>query len=368
MGSGKSLSLILAGALMVAGVSACDLPGLVAKPCDWSTGDLAAQVLVVPIDSSSVAAAAPAVVAGAGGVILFGAKAPQDLGSQLAKLVGQAPGGRPPFIMADEEGGAVQRLTNLVGKVKSAREMSDTLSAKEIKQEGNTLGMRLKELGVTMDLAPVLDLDSQAVTPGKANAVGTRSFGGDPAKTSQNGVAFAEGLQKAGVIPVVKHFPGLGGSVGGNTDFSAAQTVPWPQLQQEGLVPFKEAIKAGLPAVMTANATVPGLTDKPASISPEVVQVLRNDLGFKGMIVTDTLTAGAFSSFKYTPEKAAVAALQAGASLLLYGSGNKAPMDQFNSMIAAITAAVDAGELSRDTLVKATNVVLKAKKQKTCGS
>lgn len=371
MGFRKTLGMLIGAILVVGGTSACDLsqlPSFAAKPCDWSTTDLAAQVVVVPIDSSSIAAAAPAVAAGAGGVILFGKKAPQDLKDQLVSLVAQAPANRTPFIMADEEGGDVQRLANLVGKVKSAREMSDTLSTKEIQQEGSQLGAKLKDLGVTMDLAPVLDVDARNDAPGQANAVGTRSFGGDPAKASQNGVAFAKGLQKAGVAPVVKHFPGLGGSVGGNTDFSAAQTVPWERLKQEGLVPFKDAIKAGLPAVMTANATVPGLTDKPATISPEVTQVLRNDLGFKGMIVTDTLTGGALSAIGYTPEKAAVAALQAGASLLLYGSANPAPMEQFNSMVTAIATAADSGVLPRSALVEAANVVLKTKKLKTCGS
>lgn len=366
----KEVTAALAVGVFVLGVGACDglpdLPNILEKPCDWTTADLAAQVVVQPIDSSNVAAATPAVAKGAGGVILFGSNPSQDLKAQLVALAGQAPQGRTPFIMSDEEGGAVQRLAKLVGAFPSAREMSK-LKAKEVEQQGGTLGTKLKSLGVTMDLAPVLDLDDQAVKPGKTNAVGTRSFGGDPRKTAENGVAFAKGLRNAGVVPVVKHFPGLGGSTGGNTDYAAAQTKPWDQLQQSGLVPFKEAIKAGMPAVMTANATVPGLTDKPASISPEVMQVLREQLGFKGMIVTDTLTAGAFAAIGLTPEAAAVAALNAGADLLLFGTAVTNPA-KFDGMVSSIIAAVDGGTLPRQRLVDSVNRVLKAKNLSTCGS
>lgn len=371
----RKVTVALAVGLLVLSTSACDglskhdtsdLKIWEKKPCDWSTADLAAQVVVQPVDSSNVAAAAPAVAKGAGGVILFGPNPSQNLKDQLAVLVGQAPRGRTPFVMSDEEGGPVQRLAKLIGAFPSAHEMS-ALTAKQVQQQGDALGSKLKGLGVTMDLAPVLDLDSQAVEPGRANAVGTRSFGSDPQKTAQSGVAFAKGLKNAGVLPVVKHFPGLGGSTGGNTDYVAARTKPWAQLQQEGLVPFKTAIQEGLPAVMTANAVVPDLTDKPATISPEVTRFLREDLGFEGLIVTDTLTAGALSSLGITPEAAAVAALNAGADLLLFGSASTNPA-KFDAMVAAIVAAVDSGTLPRQRLVDSVNRVLETKKLSTCGS
>lgn len=362
-----SLSLVLVGGLL-SGAGACSILKTPEKPkpCDWSVERLAAQVVVVPVDETNVAAATQAVKAGAGGVILFGKQAPKNLGTELATLVGQAPDGRVPFVMSDEEGGAVQRLASLVGKLNSARWMADHWSVDQTKQEANKLGTSMKKHGVTMNLAPVLDLDKQTTDPDRKNAVGNRSFGNDPAKTSQYGVAFAKGLLEAGVTPVAKHFPGLGSAVGGNTDVAAARTLPWSQLQQIALQPFKAAIEAGVPAIMTANATVPGLTDKPASISPEVVKVLREDLKFTGLIVTDTLTAGAFSAKNYTPEAAAVLALQAGANLLVYGGSSKAP--EFNKITGAIVAAVNKGELPRDTLVKAVNAVLSAKHVDSCGS
>lgn len=361
----------LVGVLLLS-FSACRLPGSrdEADPasCDWSVDRLAAQVVVVPVDQSNVAAAVPAVAAGAGGVILFGKNTPPSFQADIAALVGQAPDGRAPFVMSDEEGGSVQRMANAVGKLNSARWMADHWSADRIKQEAHQLGGRMKGLGVTMDLAPVLDLDNQDTTPGKGNAVGDRSFGGDPVRTSQDGVAFAKGLQEAGVVPVVKHFPGLGGASGGNTDYSLAQTLPWDQLKQTALQPFRAAVEAGIPAIMTANAVVPGLTDKPASVSQEVIKVLREDLHFDGLIVTDTLTAGALSVSGYTPEAAAVAALKAGANLLLYGGNVPTSIENFNSMVAAIVAAVNKGELPRDTLVAAVNAVLKAHQLPNCGA
>jgi len=164
----------------------------------------------------------------------------------------------------------------------------------------------------------------------------------------------------------VKHFPGLG-NASGNTDNQPAHTLPWSQLQKAGLLPFKAAIDAGVPAIMTSNAGVPGLTNLPASLSPEVVKVLRQQLHFNGLIMTDTLSAVAISANGYTPEKAAVAALNAGVDLLLYGTPNT-PASEFNAMTAAIVTAANDGQLARATLVQAANLVLAAKHLSGCGS
>lgn len=372
----RSARIVLSAGFTVALLSACSLlsgSGTdTSKPqpalCTWSLEKLAAQVVVVPVQETNVAAATSVVKAGAGGVILFGKQPPSNLKDQLAKLTAGAPDNIAPFVMSDEEGGSIQRLAGLVDKLHTPRWMADHWSPEQTEQAANKLGKQMKSLGVTMDLAPVLDLDSRDEIPGKKNPVGNRSFGDDPAKTSRYGAAFAKGLQDAGVVPVVKHFPGLGGSIGGNTDMGAAHTLPWDQLQKTALEPYKEAIKAGVPAIMTANASVPGLTDKPATISPEVTKVLRDDLKFNGMIVTDTLSAGALSAAGYKSEAAAVLALQAGADLLLYGGVTNDSIDQFSKITAAIVAAVNKGDLSHDRLVAAVNSVLKAKQLPLCGS
>ncbi|HET6747584.1 MAG TPA: glycoside hydrolase family 3 N-terminal domain-containing protein [Candidatus Saccharimonadales bacterium] len=364
-----SLVLLMVSVLVFGTASCSMLKNLgndtTSTPCDWTLDRLAAQVVVVPVDQSDLAAGESAVAAGAGGILLFG-KTPSNIRVKIADLVKHAPKGDMPLVMADQEGGAVQRLSGLVSKLNSARWMADHWSTEKIQGTSRVLGGQMKELGVTMDLAPVLDLDAQATAPNSMNADGNRSFGIDPVKTTRAGLAFARGLQDAGVTPVVKHFPGLGGTVG-NTDDRPAHTLPWEQLQKAGVRPFKAAIDAGMPAVMTANASVPGLTDLPASISPEVMKYLRQQLGFKGMIITDSLSAKALLDSGYSPQKAVVAALKAGADMLLYGTSGVS-VSEYGSVTAATVEAVNQGQLTRERLVQAVNAVRAVKHLGACGS
>ena len=212
--------------------------------------------MVVPVDEGDVLAVSSQVAAGVGGVILFGNSAPADLGSDLARLLEQAPGGIVPVVMTDEEGGAVQRMANLVGDMPSARTMAATMTTTRVRRLAHRVGGRMHDAHVTMDLAPVLDLDDRP-GPSATNPDGTRSFSIRPRISGAYGLAFAEGMRRADVVPVVKHFPGLGYATA-NTDVAPAWTLPWSTLQQQGLRPFQRAIRAGLPAVMVANARVQG--------------------------------------------------------------------------------------------------------------
>ena len=133
---------------------------------------------MVPVEENDVASVTPDVAGGAGGVILFGSSAPPDLAHAIAGLAASAPGGIRPFVMTDEEGGAVQRMANLVGSVPSAREMGATMTPTQITRLARGLGLRLRAAGVTMDLAPVLDVDGGA-GPDNRNPDGTRSFSAD---------------------------------------------------------------------------------------------------------------------------------------------------------------------------------------------
>jgi len=274
---------------------------------------------VVPVDEGDVGSVAAEAAAGAGGVILFGSHAPADIASSLAGLARAEPGGIAPLAMTDEEGGAVQRMANLVGSIPSARQMGATMTAAQIEQLALQAGRRMRSAGVTMDLAPVLDLDAGA-GPNSADAIGTRSFSADQRVASADGLAFATGLRAAGVIPVVKHFPGLGGATG-NTDLEPASTLPWSEIQTGGLLPYESAVRDGTPAVMVANASVPSLTGLPGGISSAVITgVLRGRLGFSGLVLTDSLSAGAVSGAGYSVPRAAVAALGAGADMVLYNA------------------------------------------------
>ncbi len=341
----------------------CTTEGVLAT---WSRTRLAEQTVVVPVAEDDVGSAAPEVAAGAGGVILFGTQAPPGLGPALARLVRNAPGGVPPFVMTDEEGGAVQRMANLTGSIPSAREMGATMTPPQIRGLALDAGRRMRAAGVTMDLAPVLDLDG-APGPNAANPVGTRSFSPVAATASAAGLAFAAGLQAAGVVPVVKHFPGLGGA-SANTDVRPAATLPWSKLEDGGLLPFTAAVRAGTPAVMVANATVPGLTSLPASISPAVLtQVLRRQLGFSGLLLTDSLSAPAVAQAGYSVPRASVAALAAGADMVLYNADASTVASLTSQTVQAIASAAGPGQLTRSRLENAVLHILGAKHVSLCG-
>lgn len=328
----------------------------------WSLTRLAAQVVSIPIQESDVGSALSEVRQGAGGLVLFGSAAPASLGRSLAQLSRAALGGVTPFVMTDEEGGAVQRMANLVGSMPAARTMGATMTAAEIQLLVTRVARSMRAAGVTMDLAPVLDLDGRA-GPNLTDAIGTRSFGTSPTLASRDGLAFAAGLKAGGVLATVKHFPGLGGA-SANTDVRAATTRPWSTLVARDLLPFEAAIRAHVPAVMVSNASVPGLTMRPASLSPTVITtVLRGRFGFTGLVVTDALSAGAIRAAGYSIASATVAALRAGADMVMYNTGRTssvAPL--FTSTVSAIVTAVTSGHLSRSRLVNAVAHVLAAKR------
>ena len=331
----------------------------------WSLTRLAEQTLVVPVSESDVAAVTAEVAAGAGGVILFGSSAPSNLAASLHALAASAPGGIAPFVMTDEEGGAVQRMANLVGSLPSARQMAATMSPAQIRQLVSSVAQRMHAAGITMDLAPVLDLDN-GVGPNNRDPDGTRSFGLNPGIAAADGVAFVQGLEAGGVVPVVKHFPGLG-QASGNTDVAPATTQPWTVLQHAGLVPFKSAFAAGAPVVMIANATVPGLSTLPASISPVVMTtVLRRQLGFQGLVMTDSLSAGALANIGYSVPRAVVAAITAGADEVLYTAATAQVASLTAATAAALVAAVNAGALGRARLISAVANILSAKHVDLC--
>lgn len=332
-------------------------PSPSAGPVGWSLARLASQVLVVPAPAEDVSAVSAEVQLGVGGIILYGSNGPSNLAQQLADLEALAPAGEVLTVMTDEEGGAVQRLSNLVGPLPSARQMAATMSPQQIRQLGLSTGERLRSAGVTVDLAPVLDLDG-GTGPSATDPDGTRSFSTSASTAAADGIAFAKGLIAAGVTPVVKHFPGLGSSAG-NTDSAPATTLPYAQLKTAGLLPFAWAVSQGLPAVMVANASVPGLTNRPASISSAVIQgVLRQQLHFQGLVMTDSLSAGALSGAGYSVPQAAVAALRAGADLLLFNATSAQLSTVTAATVAAIVAAVQAGSLPRSELVAAVAQVL----------
>jgi beta-N-acetylhexosaminidase len=258
-------------------------------------------------------------------------------------------------------------VTNLVAPAPWAMTMGARWTPARVLAEGRRVGIAMRAAGFNVDLAPVLDVDGRAVYPGARDPDGLRSFSGNPETVAADGAAFAQGLDGSGVTAVVKHFPGLGGATG-NTDYGPAATEPWPALVRGALIPFEAAIARGVPAVMMSNARVPGLSAHPASLSPVVYRYLRTHLGFTGLIVTDSLSAGAISAAGYRVPAASVAALEAGADLVLAGTPSS-PGESLalaRSTATAIEAAVARGALSRATLVGAAAHVVAARNALAC--
>ena len=329
----------------------------------------------MPVLNFNVAGATAEVTAGAGGVLFLGnAAPPSDLGARLHALTSRAPGARP-LVMADEEGGGVQRLAGLVGDIPWARSMADTMSVAQTRALAQARGRQMLAAGVTTDLAPVLDVDGRP-GPSSTDADGERSFSPSASVAAAYGTAFMSGLRSAGVLPVVKHFPGLGGAQR-NTDVGPAAIRALTQLRNLDLVPFRSAIAAGAPAVMTSNASVPGLTSLPSSLSHAVIDgLLRHELGFRGLVITDSLSAGAVTAVTPSLADATVRSLAAGADLVLFGS-TLTPADEaalqasptlatYRSVVASVVAAVRSGRLPASRLDDAVLHVLAAKRVNPC--
>lgn len=325
----------------------------------WSPERLASQMLALSSDMGSISANSEAVNDGVGGVVLMGAASSPALKSQLSALVAHAPGGVAPLVMADEEGGGIQVLSKLVGSMPWPRTMAGSMSTDQVEALAYRIGKGMRSLGVDVDLAPVVGLDSSP-GPSRTNPVGMRSFSSNPATATEYARAFEGGLERAGVIPVLKHFPGLGGS-SGNTDFMPAHTLSYSVLLHTGMIPFED-LGPGAKAVMVSNAVVPGLTSGvPASLSPRAISVLREQVGFRGLIMTDSLETVSIASYQPDLPEAVVEAVKAGVDMVMLASTNPNQVPTFLAARSALEKAITSGSLSVSSVDSSITRILEAK-------
>jgi beta-N-acetylhexosaminidase len=277
---------------------------------------------------------------GLGGVTVFGPNIadPAQLAALTARLRSVA---TEPLIAIDEEGGDVTRIGHLVGSSypgNAALGAVDDVALTEAVY--GALGADLAALGINVDLAPSVDVNTAADNP----VIGTRSFGADTALVARHAAAAVAGLQAAGVAACAKHFPGHGSTRIDSHDSIATVDVPLKVLAQRDLPPFSAAIAAGVRAVMPGHLRVPELTgDLPASLSaPAQTGLLRGDLGFTGVIISDALEMRAVSKPFGLPE-AAVLAVVAGTDLLCFGRDRR--RDAFLAVRDALAAAVTSGRM-----------------------
>lgn len=192
------------------------------------------------------------------------------------------------------------------------------------------IGAELYDLGITVDCAPMLDI----LTPGAHEIVGDRSFGDNPEIISLLGKAACEGLLEEGVLPVIKHIPGHGRARVDSHESLPAVETPLAELQKTDFVPFRKL--AGMPLAMTAHITYTDIDpNHPATLSPEVIRIIREDIGFKGLLITDDLSMKALSG---DLGKLAQQSLRAGCDLVLHCNGR---MEEMKTIAASIPKLSD---------------------------
>jgi beta-N-acetylhexosaminidase len=274
-----------------------------------------------------------------GGVIVFGEDAAQ-LKADIATLQQAASAGdNPPLlVMIDQDGGDVKRLPQGPPNASPAQ-LGESDDEDESRAQGEATGSYLRGLGINVDLAPVLDVAHQNT----ASTIRSRTFGSDPAVVTRIGVAFAQGLQDGGVVATAKHFPGLGFATV-NTDDRPTDIAATSDQLRTDLEPFRGAVEAGVKMVMVSTAGYPTLgSRKQAAFSPAIVGgLLRDQLGFDGVVITDDLEAAAVTDTT-SPVVAATSAIQAGDDMLLYGRSAEASDRAFSSLVSEVKS----GDLDR---------------------
>jgi beta-N-acetylhexosaminidase len=285
---------------------------------------------------------------GLGGVCLFGSNT-ADGPATTAALSAAIRAANPHAVVAvDEEGGDVSRLhTRAPSPVLGAAALGAVDDLALTEAVGGWVGAELASLGITLDLGPVADVNSNPDNP----VIGTRSFGTDPTRVAAHVAAWTRGLQATGVAACAKHFPGHGDTATDSHLALPTIDVDAATLAARELVPFAAVVAAGIASVMTSHIVVPALDpERPATLSPVVLGLLRERLGFDGVIVSDALDMAGASAGRGIPE-AAVLALAAGCDLLCLGS--ETPAVLVEQVRDAIVAAVADGRLTAERLAEA---------------
>jgi beta-N-acetylhexosaminidase len=296
-----------------------------------------------------------------GGVVLIGDNAGTP--AAVAALVNDfqamitGAGGKPLFIAIDQEPGPIQRLRDGFTQFPTPALITATGDPQLAFEVGAAMAAELRAVGINMNLAPVADLETNPTNP----IIVRRSFGSDPAQVSPMVAAYAQGLQSGGVLAVAKHFPGHGASASDSHVELPVIDLPRDWLEQVELAPFRAAVNGGGEAVMMAHIWYPALEptpELPASLSPAIITgLLRHEMGFDGLILTDALDMDAIDT-RYSYAEAVQMAIEAGVDIVL--SAHIGPSTQIEA-IESLAAAVRAGELSEARINESARRILEAK-------
>lgn len=286
---------------------------------------------------------------GLGGICLFGSNIGAASIAEVRTLTDAIRAAGPQVVIStDEEGGDVTRLHALTGSpVLGAAALGAAGSLDLTRATGAAVAGDLVAAGIDLDLGPIADVNSNPDNP----VIGTRSFAAEPHRAAEHVVAWVEGLQGTGIGACVKHFPGHGDTGEDSHLALPVLDAPLEVIGGRELVPFEAAVKAGTAAVMTSHIVVPSLDPTlPGTLSPPVLALLRERLGFDGVIVSDALDMAGASATRGIPA-AAVLSLVAGADFLCIGPDKPAAL--IHQIRDAIVAAVEDGRLAQADLEQA---------------
>lgn len=260
----------------------------------------------------------------------------------------------PLFISVDEEGGKVDRMPRIIERYPTNEKIGSINNGSLSYNIGKSLADEIKAFGFNMDLAPVLDIKSNP----RNTVIGNRAFGSKPDVVSKLGVQTMLGIQSENIIPVVKHFPGHGDTSTDSHKGLPVVNYDLERLKGFELLPFTAAVKNNADAVMVAHILLPKLdSSNPASLSKTMItDILRNQMGFHGVVITDDMTMGAIVK-NYNIGESAVKSVVAGADIILVCNGFSNKL----SVLDSIKAAVSSGAISEKRIDESVYRILKLK-------
>lgn len=293
-----------------------------------------------------------------GGMILYAHNIVDE--TQLKKFISEIRElNGSPLLAIDEEGGRVARIANNgnfdVPKYESMAAIAENDDPEEAYKAAFTIGSYVKKYGFDIDYAPVADVNTN---PDNI-VIGPRAFSDDPETAAKFVVSYLNGLESAGVIGTLKHFPGHG-DVSTDTHYGYASTdKTWDEMLKCEMIPFKAGIKAGAQMIMTAHIAAPKVSgdDLPATLSSVILQdKLRSELGFDGVIVTDAMDMGAITK-QFSNAEAAIKSIQAGVDVVLCSR-------EFTQVFDAVVKAVEKGEIKESRIDESVKRILKLKQSR----
>lgn len=288
-----------------------------------------------------------------GGVVLFSRNIVERTQTQALLKGLQDTAKIKLFTAVDEEGGSVSRIgANSEMKAVHLPDMASIGASGDVERAedaGYLIGTELLQLGFNLDFAPVADVYSNVQNP----VIGGRAFSSDPQMAAKMVEASVKGFQKSGVLCTLKHFPGHGDASADSHSGTAAVNKSIEEIEACELIPFKEGINAGAPLVMVGHLTYPVFdAEKPASLSYNIVTgLLRNQLNYQGLIITDSLQMVAAANYETAEKCAALQAVEAGCDLLLMPNDLEAAVNQ-------IIAAVQSGEIQESRIDESVRRIL----------